>query len=242
MKKSSSELVLLALAFLAPGCGEAPERIVAPPGPPQYQVQAQVVTITGSSRQLTTNTASQFDPSISGNVVVYTDLRAGNTDIYYFDLATNTEHQVTNTSAIEQLNDVSGNTIVYTRFDAGTGQADVRAYTIDGADMAVAADAAFDEQNPAIGGTVVAWTDNRSGTFDIWAKDLASGTTKQITNTPAANENTPAVNAGRIAYERRNADYTCDILVTDFATLVTRQLTANAGCNGLPDISGNIVV
>lgn len=241
MKKSSSELVLLALAFLAPGCGEAPERIVAPPELPQLQVEVQAVTITGSSRQLTTDPATQFDPAISGNTVVYTDLRNGNADIYYWDLGANSEVRVTSSTTDEQLNDVSGNVIVYTRFDAGTGKGTIRSFTIGGTDAPVAADPTFDQMNPGIGGTIVAWEDRRAGQVDIWAKDLATGTVKQITNS-AENEARPAVDGGRIAYQRRFADGTCQIFVTDFATLATTQVTTATGCHNLPDISGNTVV
>src|SRR5437899_5211998 len=76
-------------------------------------IQAQAV-IAGALRQLTTNPAPQLDPSISGDIVVYTDQRNGNDDIYFMNLSTGVETRVTTSTAPQRLHDVSGGLIVYT--------------------------------------------------------------------------------------------------------------------------------
>jgi beta propeller repeat protein len=43
-------------------------------------------------RQITTDPAGQFDPQILGNLIVYRDNRNDTNNLYYFDLATGTEH------------------------------------------------------------------------------------------------------------------------------------------------------
>ena len=80
------------------------------------------ITIQGSSRQISTNPAGQFNPAISGNVVAYTDLRNGNADVYFTDLATGSETQVTNATGTDEdeLADVSGDTIVYVHFSGAS--------------------------------------------------------------------------------------------------------------------------
>ncbi|MGE5892612.1 MAG: TolB family protein, partial [bacterium] len=202
----------------------------------------QAITITGTVRQITTSGGSQFDPSISGDIIVYTDLRSGNADIFYYDLSLDEEFAVTNnTPTDEQLNDVSGDTIVYTRYHTLSGLGSVRAFVVGGADSPVAADPAFDQSNPGISGPIVAWEDYRAGQADIWAMDLSTNEVKQITHT-TVRESDPAVNAGRIAYQQVNTDGTCQIFVTDFDTLVTDQITTQTGCHGNPDINGDTVV
>ena len=79
---------------------------------------AQPVITLSPPTQLTTNPSTQLDPAISGDIVVYTDLRNGNEDVYYYDLSSGTETRVTFGSANQRLNDVSGSRIVYTDLSA----------------------------------------------------------------------------------------------------------------------------
>lgn len=64
-------------------------------------VTAAQVTISGTTTQITADPAIQFDPSISGDIVVFTDDRNGNDDVYYIDLADLSETRVTSPLAIK---------------------------------------------------------------------------------------------------------------------------------------------
>jgi beta propeller repeat protein len=196
------------------------------------------VTITGSSRRLTTDPAPQYDPAISGNIVSYTDLRNGNAEVYYFDLVTGVEHRVTTTTWDNQLADVSGNTIAYTSFN--TSGAHVNGYTVGGSTFSIANTPGATQMNPGIGGDIVAWRDSRSGGLSIYGKSLSAGTEKRVSS--GSNDDTPNVSNGVVVYSSRGAT-TCQVFVTNFATGVTTQITNSAtGCNSSTDISGNIVV
>lgn len=200
------------------------------------------VTISGSALRVTTDPGSQFDPAISGTVVVYTDLRNINADVYFTDLTTGVETRVTSGTADEQLNDISGSTIVYTQFGTGTGGGDVLSYAIGGSPGTVAADPVSAQKNPGISGSVVAWEDTRDGNHEIYARNLAGGSAVRLTNSPQTDMD-PAVSGARVAYVRRDSTAgTCHIFVTDVVTLATRQVTSGAGCHGSPDISGHRVV
>jgi beta propeller repeat protein len=62
--------------------------------------------VTGTTTRLTTNPAPQLDPAISGDIVVYTDQRNGNDDVYYVRISDLAEVRVTNDSTAQRLNDI----------------------------------------------------------------------------------------------------------------------------------------
>jgi beta propeller repeat protein len=72
------------------------------------------LTIEGTERRITTDLADQEDPAISSNVICYTDYRGVDyPDVWYYDLATSTEHSATTAAGDQMLTDVSEGIIVY---------------------------------------------------------------------------------------------------------------------------------
>jgi beta propeller repeat protein len=200
------------------------------------------VNIEGESRILTADPAGQIEPAISGDLIAFTDLRNGNADIYLYDLALDREERLTSGAQDEGQPDISGRTVVYTDFGASTGGGDVMMLAIGEAPVAIAADPSSQQTNPAIDGSLVAWEDWRDGNQEIYARDLATGVTRRITTTPESAEAAPSVSGSRIAYARQDPDGTCQIVVSDFATGESRQITDAATCFGRPGISGTTVV
>ena len=97
--------------------------------------------------------------------------------------------------------------------------------------------------NPTIGGLVVAWQDNRSGRWDVYAKDLVTNIVTQIThNSSGSNSTIPNVSGRLVAYTT-NSSSVCSVVVTNFDTLATTVLNTNTGCVGgqTVDISGTRV-
>ena len=60
-------------------------------------------TVTGVETRVTESPADQWAPSISGDLISYTDFRGQDTDIYYFDLSTGVEHPVTTAPGNQEL-------------------------------------------------------------------------------------------------------------------------------------------
>jgi len=84
---------------------------------------------TGVTTQITTNAANQTRPRISGNLIVWEDSRNSTTDLYGYDLNTNTEIAFVSGSLTEHLQDVDvradgGWDIAYT-VDQGGGNSDI---------------------------------------------------------------------------------------------------------------------
>lgn len=67
---------------------------------------------TSATSQITSNTCSQINPRISGNLIVWIDGRNGNKDVYSFELGINKETQISSNSFDQIFADVSGGNIV----------------------------------------------------------------------------------------------------------------------------------
>jgi beta propeller repeat protein len=196
------------------------------------------VTISGTLRQLTTNQAPQLDPSISGNIVVYTDQRHGNDDVYFTDLSTGAETQLTTSTAPQRLHDVSGTRIVYT--DLTPPAARIILYdTATGMTRAVSSGS---DQNPRIDGDILVFERGPTSNPDIVAVNLATGMETTVAGT-AALEVAPSVSGNRVVYERHMiAGDQGDILMFDLSNGVQTELATTVADERRPDINGDIVV
>ena len=195
-------------------------------------------TFTGAEYQVTTAAADQFDPAISGNIVVYTDFSGVDADVWYTDLATGLAHPVTTAPGDQQLTGVSGNFIAFTDWNT----MDVMVFHIDtGGTDNLTNGAGSNALDPAVDGTLIAWTDDRDHNAEIYARNLTTGEERRITNDPMVDQS-PAIGDGIIAWERCDG-YACDVFVYDWATKTTRQLTATPQASErFADVEGRVIV
>lgn len=198
--------------------------------------QAQLV---GTTTQLTTNPATQLDPAIAGDLVVFTDLRNGNEDVYYVNIATLAEVQVTSGAGNQRLNDVDGSTIVFT--DMTAPGARINAYDV-GSALTTTLTSGPTDQNPRIDGSTVAFERGPSGAYDVWTVTLGTLATSAVASS-AAHEQNPVVDGTRVVYER-HATPTApgEIVVFDSSTSTELVLGAATLDNRRPDIDGDLVV
>lgn len=179
---------------------------------------ASAQSLTGSEVRITSNAADQYAPSLSGNIVSYTDSRGQDLDIYYFDLATQTEHPVGTAPGNQEMSRVSDGLVTYLDvdqrhilvYDARTGA------TVDATSPGASA------LDSAIGQRLVAWADDRSGDLEIFARDLAGGEERRVTFSPESDDR-PAVDRGVIVWQRCSS--VCDIWAYDWASGEIRQIT-----------------
>jgi beta propeller repeat protein len=99
---------------------------------------------------------------------------------------------------------ISGTRVVWEDWNATGTACDIRGATIDPVTLAptgtfAVCTAAGRQTRPSIDGDLVAWQDHRSGQWDIWARDLGSGTTKAICRA-ARGQAFPSVGGGWIAW------------------------------------------
>ncbi len=69
--------------------------------------------LSGTETRITTDLADQMDPAISGVIIVYTDYRGADANIWYYDLASGSEQAATTAFGDQVLNDVSNGIITY---------------------------------------------------------------------------------------------------------------------------------
>jgi beta propeller repeat protein len=200
---------------------------------------AQPVITLSPPIQLTTNQATQLDPAVSGDIVVYTDMRNGNEDIYYYDLSTGIETQITTSSANQRLHDVSGSRIVYS--DLSTPGYHIGLYDVSsGSNSSLTAGPS--DLNPRIDGDIVVFERGPSNSMDVIAYDLGSWSETPVAIT-AAHELNPVVSGRRVAYERHvTATAPGEIVVFDLDTHAEIVLGDSALDDRRPDIDGDLVV
>lgn len=202
-------------------------------------------TISLTETRITTDPGDQYDPAIWDNIVVFTDYRAADTDVYFHDLDTGEETGVIVAPGNQELTDVANGIIVYTDYrwsdvivyDVSTGV--TRNITRPDKERL---GRAFNSVDPATDGTIVAWQDNRDGNNEIYAMDLVSGEERQISDSPDS-DSRPAVNGGHIVWQRCAAGGTCDIYYYEWAGGTTQQITNTPDRNEWnPDIYGSDIV
>ncbi|MFN7131257.1 MAG: TolB family protein, partial [Myxococcales bacterium] len=216
---SATRLVLISVLLLAPGAAFAS------------------ATFHGVERQITRDAADQYDPAISGNLIVYTDNRGVDRDVYYFDLSSAQEVQVTAAHGAQELSDVHGSNIVYTDYTAG----DVVLYEVDtGNTFNLTHQSPGQAVEPAIGERLVVWQDNRDGNWEIYARELGSGLERRVT-TSGTPDMAPATSGLTVVWEQCPTSTSCDIAAWDWDSATVRMITSTPGDERRPDISGRLV-
>jgi len=115
---------------------------------------------TGAEFAICTNSSYQTSSAISGDIVVWTDYRNGNDDIYGYDLSTSTEFPICTNSFHQRYPDISGNVVVWQ--DQRNVNYDIYGYDLStSTEFAICTDSEW-QDGPAISGNVVVWGDGRN--------------------------------------------------------------------------------
>jgi beta propeller repeat protein len=203
--------------------------------------------LTGTEQLVAGDPGNQYDPAISGNIVVFTDDRAGDTDVYYVDLATGVEHPVAVAPGNQELTGVSGSQIVYTDYR------DVDVYLFDvatgiGTNLTgfekTALGRGYNAVDPSISGSLVAWQQDASGPMEIAARNLATGEERSVSGVdPLMYNERPSAGGEWITWDRCPVSGgVCTVDAYNWATQETRLIAAGTTDNQMPSTDGVHVV
>ena len=205
--------------------------------------------MTGDERRITPVGALAYDPSISGNMVVWQDFRDNtNFQIYSNDLLTAIETQITNDPWEHSAPAIDENTIVWQ--DKRTGIYDIYEYNLTTHVETFISPGApgVNKQFPAISGNLVVWQDyrNNAAKSDIFLNDTSSGTIYNLTpGTLTSNQMKPAISGSDVVYKDERVNAFGNITLNDTTLWLTTKLdggTPSTVRKNRPAIYGTKVV
>jgi len=203
---------------------------------------------------LTTDPADQIAPRVSvsddGHVlVVWEDHRAGNADIYGYDVTTGKGFVVCDQAAQQVAPRVSGDWVVWQ--DDRNGNWDIYGATINTTDDTVGTatpicDEVHDQTQPDVSGDTVVWVDSRDSREsgeDIWGYDRVHSTTFAVCR-DTADQDQPAVWGDTVVWRDawNAAQAGTDIYGFDLVTSREFPVCAAAGNQSAPAIDHDLVV
>jgi beta propeller repeat protein len=177
----------------------------------------------GLESRISGTVSNQVSPSISGNLVAWSDDRndPGSTfDIYLSNISTSTETRITTDPADQLSPAVYGNRIVWQDSRGANAEIYING-TIPGSEYSLTPASPEPAENPAISGNLVVWDVADGGGFtDIYANDTHTGQKIPISVVPPSSKTVPRVSSSRIVWQddRRGTD---DVYLFTSGTSVT---------------------
>jgi len=184
------------------------------------------------------NQANQQRPAISGDKIVWMDMRNDNWDIYMYDLATGTETPICTDPANQHRPAISGDKIVW--IDWRNGNADIYMYDLtNGTEIPICINLS-NQYRPAISGDKIVWIDWRNGNADIYMYDLTN-----VIETPICDETlhqgNPDISGDKIVWmDWRNGN--ADIYMYDLTNVTEIPICTDSANQYRPAISGDRIV
>jgi len=188
--------------------------------------------------QITSDPANQGRPEIHGDIVVWKDFRAGNWDIYSYNLSSHTEQPVSVNPAYQNLAASNGTTNFWQDNRSGNWDIYYRSVLLGFEQPLVSGTG--NQGLAVVDGNNVVYVDDKSGNNDIYTIDLSTRVIRPVC-TNSATQWQPRISGTRVIWEdNRNGNW--DIYMKDLTSGVEQRLTSSPGDEKVADISGDIVV
>lgn len=203
---------------------------------------------TFTEEQVTTNASNQTLPAISGDLVVYSDDRNGNEDIFMTNLETGIETPITTAAGDQMYPSVYGDWICWSEDKGGSTGMRIYAYNLPlGPSTLITTTGWY--YTVDIDDNILVWADNRAGFSrrHIWVCDLTQALPNETQVTfNESSQDSVQIDGSRVVYmdDRKNPFLGADIYMTDLSQTLPneRQITSGSDHYYVPDISGENIV
>jgi beta propeller repeat protein len=180
-----------------------------------------------------TQSSDQRNSEVSGSVVVWEDERNGNWDIYMKNMTSGVETRVSSSTTDETNPDIDGNRIVY-QFGSG----DILLYDIGTGATSTIVAASGVQSHPRISGNRVVWQDRRSGTWDVYMKNLDTSAVTVLTST--GDQYAPAIDGAHVVWMADTDGGFASVIAYD-TTSSTSTVISSLSHPSDPDVGDGIV-
>ncbi len=185
--------------------------------------------------------SDQSQPAVSGDVVVWEDMRPGTeSDVYGYDRLAALEFPICTVVYWQTRPAIDGDLVAWTDFRTGGNTPDLYSYDIESGVETPVYHGLASQKSASISGDIVVWEDSRNGNWDIYGRDIVAEITFPIC-TAAMSQTSPAISGDIVVWsDVRNGTY--DIYGRDLSTDTEFPICTAAGQQLRPAISGDIVV
>jgi beta propeller repeat protein len=180
----------------------------------------------------------QGSPSIWGDIVVWTDSRNGNYDIYGCNLRTGEEFAVCTAEGGQYAPSIWGDIVVWE--DWRNGYSDIYGCNLRTGEEFAVCTAEEEQGSPSIWGDIVVWQDYRNGYSDIYGCNLRTGQEFAVC-TAEGYQWSPSIWGDIVVWQDSRNGYS-DIYGCNLATGKEFAVCTAEGYQWSPSIWGDIVV
>lgn len=196
--------------------------------------------------------AQQWQPVTSNSIIVWSDTRNADEDIYGYDLGTRSEFSICTAGGDQYVPDIYGNIVVWLDRRNPDTDPDIYGYDLSSHTEFPICTESHGQGNPAIYGSYVVWQDSRaaSDNQDIYGYDLNTQTEYPICTAPKSQVG-PAIYGDIVVwmdYRNEPSPSTCwpdcntDIYGYDLSTATEFAICTEGHFQGYPAIYGDTVV
>ena len=200
--------------------------------------------------QVTTDTSDQWFPDVQDRYIVWNDSRHGRWEIYGYDMGPDKrlgtaddvgEFRITNNQLSDDYNpEIYGNIVVYQKGTYPNGPWDLYGYDLSTSTEFLISNASGNQQDAAIYGNYVVWTDYRNGNGDIYGYNLSTSTEFPIV-TESLSQITPAIDGNIVVWQDYRSGSMWDIYGYDLSTSTEFPIRTGISKSTEVDICNDVV-